>query len=110
MVKKVLTTKDVYIEEVINLTDVTTATNGESIDTEVYGLKTFNVVITGNTGSVIVTIETSTDNSTWIPLVAKTYTTNTADTFSYVSHFAYMRTTTTTQSNSTVKTTFTGRS
>ena len=109
MVRKVIT-KDIYIEEVFNLYDVTTATDGDYIDTEVYKEKTFNVVISGNTGSVIVTLETSSDNSTWIPLVAKTYTTNTSDTFSYVSHFSYMRSTTTSHTNATVKTTFTGRS
>lgn len=110
MVRKNLTNKDIYMVELVNLEDVITNTSGDSIDTEAYRTKTFSVIVSSNTGSVIVTIETSTDNVNWIPLFSKTYTTNTSDTFSYVSHFSYMRSTTTSQTNATVKSSFTGRS
>lgn len=110
MAKKIIS-KDVYIEEVILLNDVTTATESDGIDSEVYNTKSFYVIVSGNTGAVTVNLEVSTDNTNWINLKSKTYTAeNTSDTFSYSSHFSYVRATTTTQSNSTAKVTFTGRS
>ena len=100
-----------YLKEIINLNNVTSATDGSSINTDIYGSKSFYVIVSNNTGAVTVNIEISSDNTNWINLFSKTYTaTNTSDTFSYMSNFYYMRVTTTTHSNATVKSVFTGRS
>ena len=76
-----------------------------------YNRKSVFVNVSVNTGAVTVNIEASHDGSTWFELATKTYSATTAkDIFSYASYFPYLRTTTTTQSNSTVTTTITGRS
>ena len=110
MVKK-LVSANFHIEEVINLDNVTSATNGNSINTEIYHLKSIYIEVSGNTGAVTVDIEASPDNATWYTLNSTTYTsTNSKDIRGYVDHFPYIRTKTTAHSNATVKTTFTGRS
>jgi len=92
-----------------NLESVTTATNGSKLETRDYHNKTVFVTVTGNTGAVTVNIEASHDGTNFFNLASKTYTaTNGTDVFSYASHFPFMRTTTTTQSNSTVSTVITG--
>ena len=79
-----------------NLSAVTSATNGSSL-----GIRDFN--------NTTVNVEASHDGSTWFNLDSKTYTAATGtDIFSYGSHFPFIRTTTTTQSNSTVTTNITG--
>jgi len=98
-----------YLNEV-NLDDVTSATTGTSVATQKYSRKTIGVNVSVNTGAVTVTIQWSPDNSTWFDLDTKTYTAATGnDTFEYDSNYAWMRTKTSTQSTSTVKTWITGR-
>ncbi len=93
----------------INLNAVTTATNGISVDMRYYSTKSVFVNVSVNTGAVTVNIEASHDGSTWFNVNSTTYTATTAkDIRSYSSHFPFMRTTTTTQSNSTVTTVITG--
>ena len=94
-----------------NLSSVTSATNGSGVDTKNFKDKSVFINVSVNTGAVTVNIEASPDNSTWYNLDSKTYTATTGtDIFSYSSYFPYMRTTTTTQSNSTVSSVITGRS
>ncbi len=93
----------------INLNAVTTATNGISVDMRYYSTKSVFVNVSVNTGAVTVNIEASHDGSTWFNLDSKTYTAVTGtDIYSYTDHFPFMRTTTTTQSNSTVTVNITG--
>ena len=97
-----------------NLSAVTSATDGESVETRVANKLSVFVEVTSNTGAVTVNIEASpTGDFTGeeVTLDSKTYTaTNGTDVFSYNSAFPFMRTTTTTQSTSTVSTIITGRS
>ena len=94
-----------------NLSAVTSATDGASEDVGLMRDKSVFVNVSVNTGAVTVNIEASHDGSTWFNLNSTTYTGTTAkDIRSYVGFFKFMRTTTTTQSNSTVTTTITGRS
>ena len=92
-----------------NLDGVTSATNGSSL-----GMRDFNKIsvfinVSVNTGAVTVNIEASHDGSTWFQVFTKTYSAETGkDIKSFSSHFPFMRTTTTTQSNSTVTTNITG--
>lgn len=92
-----------------NLDGVTTATNGSAL-----GMRDFNrisvfVNVSVCTGAVTVNIEASHDGSTWFAVADKTYSATTGtDIFSYSSHFPFMRTTTTSHSNSTVTTEITG--
>lgn len=108
MVKKLVSGN--YTEETVNLDSVTFETEGASISTEVYRSYSFYIIVSNNTGAVTINIEISPDNTNWINLFSKTYTTNSSDTFSYISNFYYMRSTTSSQTNSTVKSIFTGRS
>lgn len=95
--------------ESTNLSAVTTATNGAALGTRDFSSITVFVNVSVNTGAVTVAIEASNDGSTWYGLTSKTYTATTAkDVFSYSDHFPFMRTTTATQSNSTVTTVITG--
>ena len=95
--------------ESTNLDAVTTATNGSALGTRDFKDKTVFVAVSGNTGAVTVNIEAGPDGSNWYSIKSKTYTaTNTTDVFSYTDHFPFMRTTTSTQSNSTVSTIITG--
>ena len=94
----------------VNLASVTVATDGEGVDTRHLEKKTVYVVVSSNTGAVKVTIQHSPDNSAWFDLDSKTYTAvNREDSWSYSSHFSYMRTRTSTHANATVKTTIVGR-
>ena len=112
MVKKELSTMNSpRVENVVNLTAVTTATNGSAIDTRWYTHLSVYVAVSGNSGAVTVNIEASHDGTSWFNLDSKTYTaSNETDIFAYNSYFTKIRTTTTTQSSSTVTTTVTGRS
>jgi hypothetical protein len=94
----------------VNLDSVTAATNGNAVLTRDTIEVTVYVAVSGNTGAVTVNIEHSPDGSAWYALDSKTYTaTNDTDDWSYLSHFPYMRTTSTTHANATVKTTITGK-
>ena len=94
----------------VDLDSVTTATTGKGVNVSEYERKSVFVNVSTNTGAVTVSIEASHDGTTWFNLDTKTYTAVTGrDIFSYSSFFKYMRTKTTTQSSSTVTTTFTGR-
>jgi len=96
---------------VTDLSAVTTATTGSGADIQKFSKKTVFVNVSVNTGAVTVTISASPNNSTWFTLDSKTYTATTGtDVFSYNSYFPYIRTATSTQSNSTVTTTITARS
>ena len=93
-----------------NLNAVTTATDGASVETALYGRKTVYVNVSVNTGAVTVNIEISPDNTNWYEYDSKIYTGVTAlDSWAVDGHFPYMRTTTTTQSNATVTTVIQGR-
>ena len=95
---------------VTNLNAVTTATAGASVTTGAYRNKTVYVNVSVNTGAVTVNIEISPDGTNWYNYDSKIYTGVTAlDSWSVDGHFPYMRTTTTTQSNSTVTTVIQGR-
>jgi len=95
----------------VDLSSVTEATDGSGVHTEDFKSNTVFIEVTGNSGAVTVNIEASPDNSTWYSLDSKTYTAaNGKDVYSYNDHFPYMRTTTTTQSDSTVETTIVGKS
>ena len=89
-----------------NLDDVTSATNGPSIEMRDFNKKSAFVNVSVNTGAVTVTIEgspTGAFSGEEVALDTKTYTATTGtDIFSYTSHLPFMRSTTTTQSNSTV--------
>ena len=111
MAKKMLSTYNLFVENVENLASVTAATNGDSIDTKWYRHTTTFIEVSGNTGAVTVKVQGSYDGTKWFDLWDHTYTaTNSDDIFATVNHYPFMRTITETQSNSTVKTTVTGRS
>lgn len=94
----------------VNLTAVTSATNGQAVDTALLNKVTVFVEVSSNTGAVTVNIEASHDGTDWYLLDTKTYTaTNDKDTFSYQSHFLYMRATTTSHASATVNVRFTGK-
>jgi len=111
MTKKALGGPMQWIEEDnTNLAAVTSATNGSKVDTRWYVYKSIFITVTGNTGAVTVSIEASHNGTDWFAVDAKTYSaTNGTDIYSYASYFPYMRTKTTSQSNSTVSTVITGR-
>lgn len=91
-----------------NLTAVTGATTGGSLGTRDFNYASVWVSVSGNTGAVTVTIQASHDGTTWFDLSAKTYTAaNGNDVWHYSRHLPFMRTKTSTQSNSTVTTTIT---
>lgn len=92
-----------------NLAVVTTATDGPSIGMRDFTYKSVFVNVSVNSGAVTVNIEASHDGSTWFNVNSTTYTAVTAkDIRSYSSHFPFMRSTTTTQSNATVTVDITG--
>ena len=91
--------------ESTNLSAVTSATNGPSLGMRDFTHLTVFVNVSVNTNAVTVNIEASHDGSTWFNLDSKTYTAATAtDIFSYNSHFPFIRTTTTSQTDATVTT------
>lgn len=90
---------------VVNLDDVTTDTDGSTLDISDYSKKSVWVNVSVNTGAVTVNIEVSPDGITWIPYDSKTYTATTGDDFWEInSYFPNIRTTTTSQADATVKT------
>lgn len=94
----------------VNLSGVTTATNGAAVFTGDHIDKTIFVNVSVNTGAVTVSVQASHNGTTWFSLDSKTYTAVTGtDVFSYNSYYPYMRTLTSTQSNSTVTTNITAR-
>lgn len=102
---------EAYEENTTNLSAVITNTDGDAIRMSLYRTKSIFVAVSGNSGAVTVNIEASHDGTTWFNVNSTTYSAeNKTDIRSYSSHFSYMRTTTTDQSNSTVTTTITGRS
>lgn len=100
------------VEETTNLNGVTEATTGATIDCRWYNRVSVFVNVTVNTGSVIVTIQGSMDGTTFFDLDATAYTTVKNDVFhyGYNSYYPYIRTKTSTQSNSTVTTFVAARS
>ncbi len=91
-----------------NLSAVTEATSGATLGTRDFTHHSVWVSVSGNTGAVTVTIQASHDGTTWFDLSAKTYTSaNGNDVWHYTRHLPFMRTKTSTQSNSTVTTNIT---
>ena len=110
MAEEKISSVQITVTDDTNLSAVTTATNGDSFNVKKFATKTVFVNVSVNTGAVTVNIEASHDGTIWFNLDSKTYTAVTPnDIFSYNSHFPFMRTTTTTQSDSTVTTNITGR-
>lgn len=111
MTKEALSGPTLWVGNDVNLAAVISATNGAKLETRWYKDLTVYVNVSVNTGAVTVNIEASHDGTTWFNLDSKTYTATTGtDVFTYSEHFTYMRTTTGTQSSSTVTTTITGSS
>lgn len=107
---EVLRNEQIAVYNKVNLNVVTSATEGDTVDMMLADSISVFVNVSVNTGAVTVNIEASYDGTTWFELNSTTYTATTAkDIRSYVDHFPYMRTTTTTQSNSTVTTYITSR-
>lgn len=99
---------------VTNLDAVTSATDGGVVNVKGFGTINVNVNVSGNTGAVTVTIKSSPTgdfSGEEQTLDEKIYTaTNTNDIFSYKFSPNFIRTTTSTQSSSTVSTIISGRS
>ena len=111
MGRVVLSQQSICVEETTNLDAVTEATTGSKVDMRWYAIKSVFITVSGNTGAVTVNIEASHDGTNWFNVNSTTYTaTNKTDIRSYASYFPFMRTTSTTQSSSTVSTVITGRS
>ncbi len=94
----------------VNLAGVTSATPGTTIDLGLFRYKTFFVEVTVNTGAVTVNIESSHDGTNWFDEVSQTSTSVEDFKFDFTNGIKWWRATTTTQSNSTVTVTVTGRS
>ena len=95
----------------VNLTAVTTATNGTTIELGLFQYKTFFVEVTVNTGAVTVNIESSHDGTNWFNEVSQTSTATVEDfKFDFTNGIKFWRATTTTQSDSTVTVNAVGRS
>ena len=111
MARRVLSGNNIFVEETTNLDAVTSATTGTAIDCRWYNRVSVQINCSVNTGAVTVTIQASVDGTNWHDLNAKTYTATTAvDLFKYTSYYPYIRTVTSTQSNSTITTYVVGRS
>lgn len=111
MGKTLMSGQGIYCEETTNLDEVEEATTGSAIDMRSYDKKAVWVIVSGNTGSVKVTIQVSPDGTNWMDLQDKTYAaTNTTDVFNLIYNYPYVRTKTSSQTNSTVTTIITGRS
>ena len=111
MVQKAISGPTRIRETVTNLSAVTEDTDGAGVNINWAERKSVFVNVSVNTGAVTVNIEASHDNITWFSLDSKTYTAATGtDIFFYASYSPWIRTTTTTQSDSTVTTVITGRS
>lgn len=111
MGRRVLSQQSICVEETTNLDGVTSATTGSKIDCRWYNRVSVQINCSVNTGAVTVTIQASVDGTNWHDLNAKTYTGATGvDLYKYTSYYPYIRTKTSTQSNSTVTTFIAGRS
>jgi hypothetical protein len=101
------------VEETTNLSAVTSATTGDTVDCRWYNRITVFMNCTVNTGAVTVTIQGSIDGTTFFDIVSKTYTATTGNDvyhYGYNTYYPYIRTKTSTQSNSTVTTFIAARS
>jgi len=101
------------VEETTNLNAVTTATTGSKVDCRWYNRIAVFINCTVNTGAVTVTIQGSIDGTTFFDIVSKTYTATTGNDvyhYGYNTYYPYIRTKTSTQSNSTVTTFIAARS
>ncbi len=95
------------VEETTNLSAVTTATTGDKVDCRWYNRVSWFLNCTVNTGAVTVTIQASMDGTTWFDVASKTYTSTTGNDvyhYGYNTYYPYMRTKTSTHSNSTITT------
>lgn len=102
---------NIFIEETTNLSAVTSATTGDSIDCRWYNRVSVQFNCTVNTGAVTVTIQGSVDGTNWHDIQAKTYTATTGtDLYLLTNYYPYIRTKTSTQSNATVTTYVAARS
>lgn len=111
MGRRLLSTQNIFVEETTNLNAVTTATNGDTVDCRWYNKRAVQINVTVNTGAVTVAIQGSVDGTNWHELNSKTYTATTGtDLYLYTNYYPYMRTVTSTQSNSTVTTYIAARS
>ncbi len=98
------------VEETTNLDGVTSATTGDAIDMRIYKRINVQINCSVNTGAVTVTIQASVDGTNWHDLNEKTYTGTTGvDLYKYTSYYPFIRTKTSTHSNSTVTTFVVGR-
>tara|TARA_R100001530_G_C4289159_1_gene147573 strand:+ start:514 stop:852 length:339 start_codon:yes stop_codon:yes gene_type:complete len=111
MAREKLHDAGIFSDNITDLSAVTSATDGSGLKVAEYSQVTVFVNVSVNSGAVTVSVEASPDNATWFSIDSKTYTAVTGkDTFSYgYEHFPYIRTTTTTQSASTVTTSITAR-
>jgi len=88
-----------------NLDDVTTATNGAAVDISDFSKVTIYTNVSVNTGAVTVNVEVSADGTNWDSFDAEIFTATTGINFVVLTgYYPYVRTTTTTQSASTVQT------
>lgn len=106
----------IFVEKgITNLDAVTSATDGDAINVELYDSVSVYVTVSGNTGAVTVNIESSPSGlfaGEEVGLDNPTYTAeNTIDKFTYAEGDAgrFIRVTTTTQSSSTVSAILTAR-
>lgn len=114
MVQKAISGPVRIKENEVDLNSVTTATDGAGLQLDWADNINVFVEVTGNTGAVTVNIETSPTGLFAGEEVTRETQTHTATNgtfeFNFREHSPFLRTTTTTQSNSTVKTTITARS
>ena len=105
MARSVLAGPNVFIEETTNLDGVTSNTTGSSVDCRWYNRITVQFNCTANTGAVTVSLQGSVDGTNWHDIQSKTYTAATGkDLYPLTNYYPYIRTKTSTQSNSTVTT------
>ena len=110
MTQTTLSGPTLNVEASTNLSAVTSATTGDTVDMRWYSDKTIFVTVSGNTGAVTVNIQGSHDGTSWFAVKSQTYSAeNSADVFTYTSYYPYMRVTSSAQSNSTVTAVITGR-
>lgn len=103
-----------YVENVVNLNAVTTATDGSAVDMKWYSKGRVWTEVTSNSGAVTVKVEGSPSGlftGEEVLLKSTTYNAeNRNDVFNILYPLPFIRTTTSTHSNATVKTTITARS
>lgn len=101
---------DYYSYNDINLSSVTSATIGSTVDVSRLRTQTMFFQVTGNTGAVTVSIEVSPNQSSWSEVSTDTYTaTNINDSVTIDYGVPFIRTRTSTQANATVTTRIYGR-